>query len=278
MNTPRHIICRRENFPYRRDNLYEINVSGDGTLLSVSSWRKRSGDGDEAGEGAAEGERVHEGAVYVSLGETKTFSLEELFAKQWEACTVFCLACDEETGAPLGFYNRTAFSMASRVRDHTFRGFTATNLLFLYVPFEDATFADCSIVSTMGEGGVVLSDTLAFEEKTISGSSGFDYASLYDYVPRIVWDEDSPSEVEAEGTANLAFTVLDNSGQVLEDHAVNVYLSSDGGYLPRTKIPVTNGRGTARIHAMGLGKGERVCLKIGFRWFVNDTVKELEVI
>jgi len=57
----------------------------------------------------------------------------------------------------------------------------------------------------------------------------------------------------------------------------NIYLVQDSGYLPKTKIPVTNGAGTFKVVTTGMDTGDVVKVKMGFRYWVsrNDFTKTL---
>ena len=273
MNIPKYIIYRKNKFPWRTNSLYQIDIINDGKELNVKMYKQLEED-----ENYSEDAEIffYEGNRYLNL-QDKTFYLEDLKKKQFTSCTLFCLACKMEDNTILEFYNRTAFSMASRLRDYTYFGFTESNLIFLYVPYEDATFNDCSMVCTLGVGGVILSDSISWEEQVIDGSSGYDYEKLYDYVPHIEFSENVLNEINPDETIELDFKIIDNSGEILTNHDVDVYCSSTGGYLPITKLRVQNGTGKIRFTSLGLQSGETIKLKLGFKWYINDTVIEIKV-
>lgn len=56
-----------------------------------------------------------------------------------------------------------------------------------------------------------------------------------------------------------------------------IYLVQDSGYLPKTKIPVTNGTGSFKVVTTGMDPGDTVKVKMGFKYWVsrNDFVKTL---
>jgi len=57
----------------------------------------------------------------------------------------------------------------------------------------------------------------------------------------------------------------------------NIYLVQDSGYLPKTKIPVTNGAGTFKVVTTGMDPGDTVRVKMGFKYWVsrNDFTRTL---
>ena len=51
----------------------------------------------------------------------------------------------------------------------------------------------------------------------------------------------------------------------------NIYLVQNQGYLPKLKIPVTNGAGSFKVVTTGLDTGDVVSVKLGFKYWVNAT-------
>lgn len=50
-----------------------------------------------------------------------------------------------------------------------------------------------------------------------------------------------------------------------------IYLVQDTGYLPKTKIPVTNGTGSFKVVTTGMDAGDTVKVKMGFKYWVSRT-------
>ena len=275
MHTPKHYIYRRDGFIWRKNNLYEIERTSK--TITITAWQSLPTSTDENGNvipPAIAGVKKYDGKYYTKLGDTNVFTLESLKLKQWDDATMFCLAC-RENGYIDGFYNRTAFSMAARLRDWMYRGFTERTLLIMYVPYRTSNFDDCSFVSMMGDGGIILSDSIDFKEQTITGSAGLDYSKIYEFVPCIKFDVTDVT-VSPDDKIEIPFTILDNVGELC-NVPVNVYATSNGGYIPKTSFEVTT-HGTLRFHALGLEVGEVVTLKLGYRWYVNDAQIQVRVI
>ena len=63
--------------------------------------------------------------------------------------------------------------------------------------------------------------------------------------------------------------VLTVNFDVTSDKVNFIYLVQDGGYLPKLKIPVTNGSGSFKVVTTGMDSGDVVRVKMGFRYWVN---------
>jgi hypothetical protein len=51
----------------------------------------------------------------------------------------------------------------------------------------------------------------------------------------------------------------------------NIYLVQSEGYLPKLKIPVTNGTGSFKVVTTGMDAGDTIKVKMGFKYWVNRT-------
>jgi len=51
----------------------------------------------------------------------------------------------------------------------------------------------------------------------------------------------------------------------------NIYLVQSEGYLPKSKIPVTNGTGSFKVVTTGMDAGDTIKVKMGFKYWVNRT-------
>jgi hypothetical protein len=54
-----------------------------------------------------------------------------------------------------------------------------------------------------------------------------------------------------------------------ESNINEIYLVQDYGYLPKTRVPVTNGSGTFKVVTTGMDPGDEVIVKMGYKFFVN---------
>ena len=63
--------------------------------------------------------------------------------------------------------------------------------------------------------------------------------------------------------------ILTVNFDVTSDKVNFIYLVQDGGYLPKLKIPVTNGSGSFKVITTGMDSGDLVRVKMGFRYWVN---------
>jgi len=74
-------------------------------------------------------------------------------------------------------------------------------------------------------------------------------------------------EVVADGYAPIVLKLTNPAGAALTQADADLYLEGTGGYLPRARIRITDGQGTAKVGALGLEAGDSFKVKIGFRFF-----------
>jgi hypothetical protein len=63
--------------------------------------------------------------------------------------------------------------------------------------------------------------------------------------------------------------ILTVNFDVTSDKVDFIYLVQDSGYLPKLKIPVTNGSGSFKVVTTGMNSGDLVRVKMGFKYWVN---------
>jgi hypothetical protein len=134
-----------------------------------------------------------------------------------------------------------------------------TSLIKLCVPYRDAPLSEWGLhVNTHPDWPLVVAGGMA-----VFGADFYDFtATIY---PRVV----APGSLDlaAEGDVAIPLRLTNPAGEILAQADADLYLESTGGYLPRTRIRVTDGLGVARLRALGLEAGDSVKVKIGFRFF-----------
>ena len=68
--------------------------------------------------------------------------------------------------------------------------------------------------------------------------------------------------ITADGHDTVNFKMVDKDDNLIEKNS-EAYLESTGGYLPKTRIPITNGLGSFKVTALGLEASDTFKIKIG---------------
>lgn len=125
--------------------------------------------------------------------------------------------------------------------------------------YRDAPLSEWGLhVNTHADWPLVVTTSEA-----VAGADFYDFtASIY---PRVT----APGSVvvAAGGYAVIPLGLTNATGEVLAGADADLYLEGTGGYLPKTRIRITDGRGTAKVGALGLEAGDSFKVKIGFRFF-----------
>lgn len=175
-------------------------------------------------------------------------------------------------------YNSIAISYMSKAHPlRTVRQFGGPASLFVYQPFKTDKMDKCSLTlkynKEYGFSTNVLDGwTVGANEKEIFKTSGTDKeGNPYDYVgqlheafPHFEITSGGGGAIDAGGTDTVNFKMVDNSDTLIEKSS-EAYLESTGGYLPKTRVPITDGLGSFKITALGLESGDKFKVKIGFR-------------
>ena len=144
--------------------------------------------------------------------------------------------------------------------------------LFLYQPFITDNFTDCSVTLKYNKG-------YGFSTNVLDGwdaGSGYDYlGQLADAMPHFTVTSGGTT-IDEDGYDTVEFKMVDVDGTLIEKDTT-VYLESTGGYLPKTRVAVTDGLGSFKVSALGLATDDTFKIKIGLRNYtgvkdVNYTV------
>tara|TARA_B110000467_G_scaffold18735_1_gene16425 strand:- start:1924 stop:3021 length:1098 start_codon:yes stop_codon:yes gene_type:complete len=150
------------------------------------------------------------------------------------------------------------------------RRYGAPASLFVYQPFTDTNFTDCSITLKYNRGS-------GFSTNVDGWVNGVDHKEMfnmsgtgYNYLGHL--KEALPSfevvsgggSIDADGYDTVNFKMTDVDGVTI-NHATSVYLENSGGYLPKSRVDITDGTGSFKVGALGMDSGDTFKVKIGFR-------------
>ena len=143
--------------------------------------------------------------------------------------------------------------------------------LFVYQLFQSDKFTECSLTLKYNRGygfstNIVDGWTVGTDDKELFKTSG----SGYNYIGQMT--EAFPhfevtsggGAIDADATDTVNFKMVDNDDTLIEEDS-EAYLESTGGYLPKTRVPITDGLGSFKVTALGLESGDEFKVKIGFR-------------
>lgn len=179
--------------------------------------------------------------------------------------------------------NRTLTSHAARAPKAAIYGALQRNaVLNVLMPFADADFSRAAIyVNASPAYGLVYdaASACAIEAGGLS-VGGLPSRSADD--PPFRWPDlrlNVPVQLAADSFAEIAVQLVDgHSGQPLDETGPQVHLESHEGYLPKRRIKLVNGSGTARIGALGLSPGDRLHLKAGWRYYPGLAEAEITIV
>ena len=172
---------------------------------------------------------------------------------------------------------RPAFNSVPREKDTKAHPLRASRhagrpaCLFVYQPFSDVPFDECSITLKYNKGyGFSTNAKAAWvdgtNEKEMLATSGKDYnyvGQMYEAFPKFVVTSGG-NNIAADGTDTVEFKMVDNDGKTIEKD-IQLFLEATGGYLPKQRLITNKGVGTFKVTALGLTSGEKFKVKIGFR-------------
>ena len=154
-------------------------------------------------------------------------------------------------------FNRAAETLVTkRTREESLRRQENVPIRLL-VPFRNSAFSDCTLhVATHPDLPLVVDGTPEKMDLQDSIARAMPVLRLH------------PSEltVPADGYGVAEVRVTDRDGRVLPAFC-ELHLEETGGYLPRRRVAVADGRASFKVGALGLEAGEAFRVKVGFRHF-----------
>lgn len=148
---------------------------------------------------------------------------------------------------------------------------------FVAVPFANNTLDESSIILRCHPSYGYISN-IEFENMNTEDAP-WDRNYFHSLFPKIVFESEPPEFIDPNGTRNIAINIIDPiTNDVREDANCELYITTTGGYLPKNRISVQNGRGSFNIQALGLSTGENFTVSIGYRLYPEDLNVDLVVI
>lgn len=158
------------------------------------------------------------------------------------------------------FYNAIAYEASTKMHPmRSVRNLGAISCLFIYQPFADAPFPDCSMALKFNASKGYRANIDGWVEAT-----DFDYLNgLGAGLPgvRLI---SGGGQIKAGDTATVVVQLV-NSDQSHIDRSATLYLEETGGYLPKRRVQTTSGSASFKVSATGLEPGETFKVKVGFR-------------
>lgn len=167
-----------------------------------------------------------------------------------------------QMGRPMPWRNRFALSAREKV-DYSFR-FRAregvSNALVVFMPF-DVPFDQTRIEILCNIDPILLNGTTLagrVDDDTIPKDGQWFKQWFFTAVA-----DETALTVPAGGVLDIPFHLVWNSDGTPCDRATRFKVEADAGYLPKLRAATdTNGRGSIKVHALGLEAGDRIKVKL----------------
>lgn len=160
-------------------------------------------------------------------------------------------------------FNRTSETMTGRLFKNIIYGDHVTRtIMSLKTDFAGMTWDDAQlVVKTNPEYGVrvFLEDGSEVTPQAIPSTMD----TPHEY-PTLVLSAPSTIAEDAYATVSIECQMLD--GTLRTDCQSEVFLEAVAGYLPKTRVKLTNGVGSFKVGSLGLTSGDTVRVKAGWRY------------
>jgi len=162
-------------------------------------------------------------------------------------------------------YNALTHTFNSKAHPlRSVRQYGAPASLFVYQPFQSDKFTDCSVTLKYNKGFGFSTNILTDWE----APADYNYlGQLGDAMPHFTVTSGG-GDIAADESDTVEFKMTEKDGTLIEKDTT-VYLESTGGYLPKTRVAVTDGLGSFKVSALGLATDDTFKVKIGFRNFTG---------
>lgn len=163
------------------------------------------------------------------------------------------------------FYNAVAYETATKAHPmRSVRMMGAPSALFVYQPFADMPWTECPITLKYNQSLGYRANVTGWIDA--AAPEDFNYIShMDDALPKIALIAGG-GPIGVDGKQTVAIELRDAAGDRIERDAV-VYLEATGGFLPKQRVAMKQGKGSFPIVAMGLEPGDAFKIKAGFRNF-----------
>lgn len=163
------------------------------------------------------------------------------------------------------FYNTIAHETGTKMHPmRSLRSIGAAPALFVYQPFADVPFTQCSLTLVCNAALKFRSNVTGWTEQTAPED--------FDLIPHM--DEALPKIALVSGGGTIAAGQTQMVSVELQGEAgtkiardTTLYLEATGGYLPKQRTAMSDGEGSFPVMALGLASGDAFKVKVGFRNF-----------
>lgn len=188
------------------------------------------------------------------------FDIEDPSIGNWETedGAVFTIGVDYD-GYPRPCFNAVAYEATTKMHPmRSTRQMGAPVSLMVYMPFKGMKLTECSMTFKFNKG-LGYASNVQFQD-----------TQEWNYLPH--FDEAMPNlrvvsgggSIDSGAMQEVEVELVDNNGQVL-NRSTTLYLEATGGYIPKSRVPLTQGRGTFKVRALDLQAGDVFKVKVGFR-------------
>ena len=162
------------------------------------------------------------------------------------------------------FYNAVSYEASTKMHPmRSVRNLGAPSCIFIYQPFADVPFSQCSMTLKYNVSKGFLANVDGWVE-----ALDIDYLpAMQSELPQIQLLSGGGA-IEVDDTQNVRVEVIDGAGARINRSSI-LYLEETGGYLPLKRIPVVKGVADFNVTALGLKAGQSFKVKVGFRTYTG---------
>lgn len=212
--------------------------------------------------------------IYACIGSS-VLSLEQSGKHEVEGRETWMLTLDIYTGKLSAFVNSTSMYSTLK-RKNAMRSILNVNgrtVMFVYRPFYDeGLLSDSAYISMFvdpnyGYGSnVQITNELTPEEDRKESHNAFPRVRL------ALMDS-----VTQDGAYQIGVKMLERYSDAIVPKDVTMFIESDAGYLPKKRVALNNGIGQFLIYPLYLSKGDKMKVKIGWRYYTGEDELIIEV-
>ena len=139
------------------------------------------------------------------------------------------------------------------------RNIGAPSCLFIYQPFADVPFTECSMTLKVNTSKGYRTNVTGWTEAT-----DLDYLNAVGIGLPGVQLTAGGGQIKAGGTDTVSVQLIDADAKPIV-HATTLFLEETGGYLPKRRVLAPGGSASFNVSAIGLDPGDTFKVKVGFR-------------
>ena len=158
------------------------------------------------------------------------------------------------------FFNAIAFDTSTKMHPmRAVRNLGAPSCLFIYQPFADMPFTECSMTLKYNVSKGFYANVGGWVKAT-----DFDYLSALPTAMPKLRLVSGGGQLPSGGSGTVQVALVDADANPLV-RSTTLYLEETGGYVPKKRVDVQNGSASFKVMATGLDAGDKFKVKVGFR-------------